>query len=210
MATPIVHVVLTDKIFDKFFKDKNKKKFFIGTCLPDIRYIRVIDRNKTHFKDVDFYDLGEESSFFSGLKFHSILDKVRENYVVKNNTYDMCPNSKFSPLALKILEERVLYNRVNDWKEYIGYLDEVLLEEKSLGLNDSDVKKWHRLLQENFSQQPTEKSTYDFSSELFFTDQDIREINRIAKKLKSNKKILKIIKNLYDSFESLIERHKTK
>ncbi len=77
MATPITHVVLTDKIYNKFFSDKNKKEFFIGTLLPDIRYLKVIERNKTHFENLAISDLKDDDSFLSGMKFHSILDKTR-------------------------------------------------------------------------------------------------------------------------------------
>lgn len=49
MATPITHIVLTEKVFEKFFKDKTRKDFFIGTSFPDIKYLKVIDRDKSHF-----------------------------------------------------------------------------------------------------------------------------------------------------------------
>jgi len=41
MAAPITHIALTEKIFDKFFKDKKRKDFFIGTLFPDIRYLKI-------------------------------------------------------------------------------------------------------------------------------------------------------------------------
>ena len=63
MAAPITHIALTEKIFDKFFKNKTRKDFFIGTSFPDIRYLKVIDRDKTHYDDLSVADLGNDASF---------------------------------------------------------------------------------------------------------------------------------------------------
>jgi len=46
MAAYITHIVLTDKIFDKHFSNKNKAEFYIGTSFPDIRYLGVIKKRK--------------------------------------------------------------------------------------------------------------------------------------------------------------------
>ena len=79
MATPITHVVLAAKIFDNIFKDKIKKDFFIGSLFPDIRYLKVIDRDKSHFENLKLKDLKNDDSFLAGVKFHSIVDIAREN-----------------------------------------------------------------------------------------------------------------------------------
>ncbi|HPR92239.1 MAG TPA: hypothetical protein PLR64_03240, partial [Candidatus Dojkabacteria bacterium] len=54
MAAPITHIVLSEKVLKKFFPRTEKKKFLIGTSLPDIRYLGVVDRNATHFNKVKF------------------------------------------------------------------------------------------------------------------------------------------------------------
>lgn len=82
MAAPITHVVLTAKIFDNFFQDKVKKDFFIGTLFPDIRYLKVIDRDQTHFSNLSISDLKTEDSFLAGMKFHSMIDVVREKFIL--------------------------------------------------------------------------------------------------------------------------------
>ena len=207
MATPITHMVLTDKIFNKFFKGRDKKNFFIGTSLPDIRYLKVIGREKTHFENIKMVDIKNENDFFAGLKFHSIVDIVMENYIVENKTYAMCPDSKYSVLALKLLEDRILYNNITNWQEYIDYLNEILDDEINLGLKKEDAKKWHILLQQNFSHPPSKKSMREFSSKVFFTEKEINELDRIITQLGTNKKIIKIIKNLYNNFEILIKNY---
>ncbi len=95
MATQISHVVLTAKIFDKFFKDKIRKDFFIGSLFPDIQTLKVIGRDKTHFNNLKIDDLNQDTSFMAGVKFHSILDLIRQNYVREHNIYALCPASKY-------------------------------------------------------------------------------------------------------------------
>ena len=54
MAAPITHIVLASKVYDQFFSNFSKKDFLIGTSFPDIRYLKVIDRNTTHFNGLSF------------------------------------------------------------------------------------------------------------------------------------------------------------
>ncbi len=95
MAAPITHIVLTQKIFDKYFRRLDHQLFFIGTLLPDIRYLGVIDRKETHYKNLSIKDLNGEKSFLAGLKFHSILDEVREKFIIENDIYSLCMDSKY-------------------------------------------------------------------------------------------------------------------
>ncbi|MFA6296473.1 MAG: hypothetical protein WC663_03905 [Patescibacteria group bacterium] len=208
MASPITHIILTAKIFDNFFKDRNKKEFFVGTCLPDIRYLKVIEREKTHFENIKMNDLKKENSFLAGLKFHSIVDQVREDFIVKNNTYKLFPQSRFSLLGLKLAEDRILYNHVQNWQEYIDYFNDILIDEINLGLKKEDIKKWHTMLQQLFSHYPNKKSIQNFSSKIFFSNQDIDEFDKIATQLSTDKKIINIIENLYNNFDTLIKNYK--
>ena len=57
MAAPITHIVLTNKIFNKYFSNKEKGDFFIGASFPDIRYLKVIKREKTHFNNITLNEI---------------------------------------------------------------------------------------------------------------------------------------------------------
>jgi len=77
MPNQITHIVLTSKVFDQTFVKFNKSEFYIGTIFPDIRYLGVIDRAKTHFADVTLDSvLGAKTSFLAGLLFHNLVDKI--------------------------------------------------------------------------------------------------------------------------------------
>jgi len=204
MAAPITHIALTTKIFDKFFKDKIRKDFFIGTSFPDIRYLKVIDRDKTHHDNLSIANLGNDESFSAGVKFHSILDIAREKFIVDNNIYSLCPESKYITQSVKILEDEIFYEQVKDWDVYIEYLNEILLNEKDFGIAEKDIQRWHTLLQQYFQKQPDEQAVKNFTLSIGFTEEVAVEINENIAKMKANKKIINIIKNLYKNFNSLI------
>ncbi|MCL5795839.1 MAG: hypothetical protein M1338_05810 [Patescibacteria group bacterium] len=204
MAAPITHIALTEKIFDNFFKDKIRKDFFIGTSFPDIRYLKVIEREKTHYDGLSIADLRKDESFSAGVKFHSILDHAREKFIVENDTYSLCPKSKNITQSLKILEDEIFYRHVKDWTVYAEYLNEILQVERDYGVAEKDLKKWHSLLQQYFQQQPDNNAVRNFTRGIGFTEEIADEINQNIAVMRANKKIINIIKNLYKNFDSLI------
>ncbi|HHD92209.1 MAG TPA: hypothetical protein ENL06_01115 [Candidatus Portnoybacteria bacterium] len=204
MAAPITHIALTEKIFDKFFKNKIRKDFFIGTSFPDIRYLKVIDKNKTHYDSLSIADLGTDDSFSSGVKFHSILDHVREKFIAENDTYSLYPESKYIVQSLKFLEDQIFYQHVKNWTVYIEYLNEILRAERNYGIAEKDLKKWHSLLQQYFQQQPNNDTIRNLVLGIGFTEEIANEINQNLAVMRTNKKIIDIIKNLYKNFDLLI------
>lgn len=204
MAMPITHVALAAKVFDKSFPDKTRKDFFIGTLFPDIRYLEVIDRSKTHFSDLKIIDLEKEDSFSAGIKFHSILDVAREKFIVANNVYALCPRSQYSTPSLKIVEDIIFYERIADWGVYIKYLNEILPSEENFGIAKKDIQKWHVIMQQYFKKQPDEQTVANFIPSIGFSDKVAREINENVVKMKANKKIIDILNNLYENFDALV------
>lgn len=204
MAAPITHIVLTQKVFDKFFKDKIRKDFFIGTSFPDIRYLKVIDRNKTHYNSLSIADLGNDESFSAGVKFHSILDHVREKFIVENNAYALCPESKYITQSLKILEDEIFYQHVKDWSMYMDYFNEILQVERDYGIAEKDLNKWHILLQQYFQEKPSNNSIRNFILNIGLSEEVADEIKQNIALMRTNKKIINIIENLYKNFENLL------
>ena len=204
MAAPITHIALTEKIFDKFFKDKTRKDFFIGTLFPDIRYLKVISRKKTHYDNLSVVDLRNDESFSAGVKFHSILDCSREKFIIENDIYSLCPKSKYITQSLKILEDEIFYQYVKNWNVYINYLNEILQAEKNYGIAEKDLRKWHSLLQQYFRKQPNSSAIRDFTLSIGFNKKVADEINNNIAVMRTNRKIINIIKNLYKNFDLLI------
>lgn len=91
MATPITHIVLAEKVFNKHFADKDRKKLLVGTSLPDIKHLGVITREKAHFCGLTINNLKEKDSFEAGFQFHSLVDEIREKFVGENDIYSFRP-----------------------------------------------------------------------------------------------------------------------
>jgi hypothetical protein len=72
---------------------------------PDIRYLKVIEREKTHFKKFGIEEIAQEASaFHAGLKYHSLVDTVRESYMQSRGLYKFAPSSNYMTQAVKCLE----------------------------------------------------------------------------------------------------------
>ena len=205
MAAPITHIVLAAKIFDKYFKDKERRDFFIGTSFPDIRYLKVITRDKTHYQGLKISDLKNDESFLAGLKFHSIVDLARESFIVENNIYSLCPESKYITQSLKILEDEIFYHHIKDWTIYTNYFQKILSSERNYGIAETDLKKWHTSLCQYFQKEPNKETITNFTLALGFPQEVADETNQNIDAMRENKQIIKIIENLYENFESLIK-----
>lgn len=204
MSDEITHIVFAEYFYNKFLRNKGKKDFFIGTLFPDIRYLNVIEKSKTHYDKVSVPDIVHDDSFSAGLKFHSLLDKVREKFIVESDTYSLCPKTKFIKLSLKIFEGEFFYKYIENWNIYKDYFDDILPVELSYGIPKSALKKWHFILQKYLKTQPNPASITDFSKSLGFTHEEINIIINNISMIRGNKKVIKIFKKLYNEFELLI------
>jgi hypothetical protein len=201
MAAPITHIVLAKKVFNKYFSDKNLHEFLVGTSFPDIRYLRVIDREKTHPLTTDIRDCMNASSFESGFHFHVLVDLIRENHMKQNNVYELLPESKYITQALKFYEDQVLYDKEHDWNNTITFFDSIILEEYAFGIPEQSLQKWHQLLKNYFSKQSEQARLEGFAKEIWLNGDALTEIITIVEHAKSNQKVIGIINNFYNTFE---------
>lgn len=202
MAAQITHIVLADKIFDKFFVNRERSNFFIGTCFPDIRYLKVIERGKTHLSDMNI--LPTDSDFLAGVKFHAIVDAVQKKCIAESKIHSLSQASEQTQRALKLLEDALLYGSLPNWSDYIHFFDKILPEEVAFGVSEESLKKWHVILQTYFAKQPTKITTRQFILSLGLTIEAADEIDKVMLKLSANKKIIHILNNLYENFEIII------
>lgn len=204
MAAPITHIVLANKVWNKSLSSFSKKDFLIGTSFPDIRYLKVIDRNNTHFKDLFLEDIKNDNSFMAGVKFHSIVDEVREAYMVSQNIYSYFPKSKYITQSLKLLEDELLYENFDEWNNLIKDFNDIPYGQIKIDLDKLYIEKWYSLLQEYFSTKPTPQVREKFIKEIGFTSEDAQEMNIIIHEAISNQKIRDIILGLYENFDLLL------
>jgi hypothetical protein len=203
MAAPITHIVLSYKVFDKYFQDKDKQEFLVGTSLPDIRYLGAIERDKSHYKNMTLKEISKYDSFDAGLRFHSLVDEIREKYMKNNNYYSLFPKSALLTQASKVFEDRVLYDKLNNWKEIVSYFNEIYQDELDLGISESDIEKWHKLLRNYFSHKPEDKNTVAFTLGMGFPIERAKEILRVIQNAET-RKAEQFELEFYSNFESLL------
>lgn len=206
MAAPITHIVLSEKVFDKYFKDKNLKEFIVGTSFPDIRYLGVIDRNKTHFSNLKMEEIQRENSFMAGMMFHSFVDEIRENFVIKKGLYDHLSNSIFKTQGLKILEDKLLHIKINNWSKIVKYFEDIYPEEKEFGIEEDKIRQWHDAIKTAISKPPSDKDVRKFISLIERPNIMAEEIINIMKEAEKNELVVQTINEFYKNFETLCEK----
>lgn len=78
MPGPVTHIVLADKLFDRYFSGKDRRAFYVGTLFPDIRYLGVIGREQTHLPVAGIAEVAENRAFRAGMLFHALTDKAKQ------------------------------------------------------------------------------------------------------------------------------------
>lgn len=203
MAGPVTHVILADKVFTKYFQGMDRGDFIVGTSLPDIRYLGVVERNKSHFKNVVIKELTVLSSFEAGFKFHSLVDMAREDYLKNSEYYSLFPASNLLTQASKVFEDRVLYNKLNNWGEIINYFDRIYKDELNLRISEEAIGKWHKILKNYFSHKSKDEDNIALTTEMGFSKERAEEMNNIIRNAQTNE-AEEIILKFYDNFESLL------
>ena len=158
-AGPITHVALGEKWLNSqapHYTDEQKKLFLLGTVFPDIRYLGVIKREKTHYKGVTLEAIYKTPSpFQQGVLFHSYVDEFREKWIRKHKI-----DAKIEAMTayqkhtfLKLIEDQILYSE-NSWSYFRNYLMTIPPEEKEYGIDDTVLGEWHTGLALYFTASP--------------------------------------------------------
>lgn len=204
MAAPATHIVLAEKLHSRYFPNKDKAPYIVGTSFPDVRYLGVIDREKTHYHGLSIKEIQSENPFNAGLKLHSLVDEIREDFVKHRKLYDLFPESQLCIQAVKFFEDRVLYHKIPDWNKNLSYFENVFPEELEYGISDKDINKWHRLITEILSHEPDDNDIVTFTSEIGKPPQMADEILRVINGIHDKEKAEGIINEFYDTFELLV------
>lgn len=205
MPAPITHVVLANKVFDKYFSDKDRKDFFIGTSFPDIRYYDNLDREKTHQGGLSLEEMGREGSFLAGMHFHAFVDEKWENFYRRLEDHPLYLEPlHVSSVALKFFEDERLYNCLKEWGQIAGFFGGALDEEKKFGIAEKDIIRWHGFLQKYFIKNPDDQTRrlvlMDSGLNLDFIDQ----VNLFIGQMRSDERVIEAVDEFYDKFESLL------
>jgi hypothetical protein len=202
MAAPITHIFQAETVYNKYFSDKSKKEFFIGTCFPDIRSTGVIAEEKTHFKNLSLCDLKNESSFWAGVKFHSIVDNHRKAFINEKNIYDTLPKLGYIKESLKLFEDEYFYQFVEQLPDYVDFMKDILSEELAFGIKEKELKHWHNSIINYLSRKPDNDSRTKHYLDKGFSKESINVINENLTTLRTDVNAISYCK---DFFKYIIE-----
>lgn len=204
MAGPLSHIIYAEKVLRDLLPDKDGKLFIIGTLFPDIRALKVIDRDATHIVNVMFDDVRrEQDSFRAGMLFHSLIDTTREALVRQHNAYANLPDSYLSTVALKMCEDMRLYPKSTSWPLYISYLQTIAPQEKQFNIPVEKLEKWHVMHQVFFA----DSSPFDnveFFLSLGFTQEQIAELFELVKKIRKDHVTDIYLDDFYENLEGYL------
>ncbi len=124
---------------------------------------------------------------------------------MRNNLYFLVPETKFKVHSLKILEDYIYYSHIPSWNEFIDYLNDILIDEINFGIPKEKIERWHRTLQEYFSQEPSEKSVQKLFCDVGYTKEVGNEINRVVNIMKNDKKIILELKKFHMYFSEIFK-----
>jgi hypothetical protein len=158
-AGPLTHAYLTERFFEFFpkYNAESKKAFMVGTVFPDIRYLGEVCRDDTHYRTMSLEEILEEKSpFVAGVKFHSYVDLVREDFVTKQRIYDqLCEiKQEYRHTFLKLVEDEIVYS-LAEWSPCRDALMNIYPEELTWGMEKHTIRKWHLLLGSFFTISPS-------------------------------------------------------
>jgi len=208
MPLPITHIVLADKVFDRYFAGRSQKEFFIGTSFPDIRHLAKISRRITHSFTGDIAGVqGIKNDFGAGLAFHDLIDRVSHEYFVETGLNQKINNAKYAFEVIKVLAEEMLYNRRSDWKIIASCFDDILPEEKGFGIDGQEIETWHGLLKKYFLDFPGKQSSCKPFGRLGFSKEALSEIEEAVLVSRDDKQVQSIITDLFDNAVGIIKKY---
>ena len=159
-AGPVMHVMLGERWLAKYapnYTAEEKRIFLLGTVFPDIRYLGVIDKNKTHFKSVTLQNVYQGNSPFKrGMLFHSYVDDFRNKIVLQsglNKNLQAIP-SRYRGTFLKLVEDQILHEQAPR-EAFIQTLSEIPEDEKQFNIPPKSLMQWHTGLTLYFSTLPS-------------------------------------------------------
>ena len=199
MAMPITHIAIADKIQSKYLADKDRREFFIGTSLPDIRYIAGIPRNTTHFEEKTFEDIRKADSYTAGFYFHAYVDYRRRTFLSENGIDNFIEPDIFNSYAIKMLEDYLFYDMVSDWDNIVGYFDNILDKEKDIPVSLKIIKDYHLQLQNYFKEKPNYDTFIKLMRSLGYDNKKAVDIVSRFDQVRVNENIVNLVLGMYES-----------
>lgn len=195
MASQIAHVVYGKKIFERL-NGLLWTEFLMGTLFPDIRYPAKIDRDITHVFGTSEEAIPKEDSFNAGLYVHCFVDEKRESFVRSKDIYNLFPQKLYAA-SYKLVEDLVVYNKIDNWKEITSQLTTYHPTTREYGIDEKTIWDWYNLLKRYFSKKPDEKEWYKMITTIGFDKKLAQKVIEHTRLIRNNEKAMDIIQETY-------------
>lgn len=214
-AGPAMHVVLGEEWLTRFapqYQEEEKKLFLLGTVFPDIRYLGVIKRSESHFKNVTLAKVYKTSNPFQrGMLFHSFVDEYRDKLVRKSSIENKLSEipARFRSTFLKLVEDQILGGD-HDWSHFRHCLTSIPEEEKAFGIDTQALTQWHTGLGLYFSAAPSfllaQISLFDIGI-LSVDAVTIKQWSTLIPKYATDPVMQEYVKNILTAFHQTFEQN---
>lgn len=158
-AGPVTHALLTDHFFRLHpqYSEADRIVFRMGTLFADIYLLGGVSMEDTYFNGVTVEEVvNEPSPFIAGLKYHSFVEDLRRQFILEGNYLSLLDNLQIDhpDTYLKFLEDQVVFQSLDGtpWKQAVK---SILEEERSFGVEEKMLTRWHYLLDLSFTFYPT-------------------------------------------------------
>ncbi len=205
MAGEATHIILADRILADRGTQYNRRDFIVGTVFPDIRYLGDLDRDVTHLREISMeHVLSETDSFIAGAKFHSLVDKVRNDFIKTAGMYDLCPPFLYDQQSLKFLEDELFYPEYGLWADALKYFEQVREVPVAYPVSEEIVAQWYAIIRGYVAVPPNEVSRLHLLVAEGYTREAVILINAYIEELRKNKAVTDLMKDFYTQFPTLI------
>ena len=199
MASQIAHIVYAKNFLENDHPSWiDKDEFILGCIFPDIRRIdETISRKDTHmhFEKVDLNFEGL-NSFEAGWKFHLYCDMKREEILKKYDFFSLPNSGDFYGQAAKELEDKLIYNKYNNWEKLVHLFNNVPKNDNPLGVSHETMGLWYAIIANYIDAVPDSKSIHIFLSKQKAWVNSADGIVESMKELEQNKEIVEILKKV--------------
>jgi len=204
MPWPATHILIAEKVFDRYFSHLNHAHFILGTCFPDIRYPAKIERQLTHFDAVTLGEVQSQSAFKAGLSFHSLVDGMWNAYIHEHEVhlFTELPHNRAMFHTLKILQDRYLYSKIHDWQPIVNYFNDTLPEERDFNVNENMLQRWHAMLAHYLGKPPVIDDLKMLN--LSLPAELVGEIESYYRQYQEHPVLKEVMVGFYDQADSLI------